>query len=180
MIRFLFSGGIVFFLTVIGFGAGMIWAKNQQTEPVYEATFFTTVLSADTNSSVEEKETASHFFAEAILGWTLSPYFTETLGFPVSSKKQERGNIIFQFSSPSHTQTEAYSKKLESLLSAKLSQYNTSSNTQFILLSDPVQIQPKTVKQSMWSIIGAGLGFFGGLMLLEGIRFIRRSQHDKH
>lgn len=179
MMRFLFSGGIIAFLTVIGFGVGMIWATEQQEAPVYEATFFTTVLSADEQSSIEEKETASHFFAEAILGWTLSPYFTETLGFSLSSKKQERGNIIFQFSSSSHKQTQEYANTLESLLSAKLTQYNASAKTQFMLLSDPVQIQPKTAKQSMWSIIGAGIGFFGGLLLLEGVHLVRRSKHEK-
>lgn len=167
---------IIGVLTGGGFVMGKIFAENTNNITQYETTIFTTVLTRDIDSSVEEKETAAHFFAEAILGWTLSPYFSENLGFSISSKKQERGNIIFQFTSASQEESRERVKKFELLITKKLETYNQNAQTQFALLSDPAQTKEKMLQQNMWSVIGAAIGFFLGLITLEILRFFRRNE----
>lgn len=157
-------------------GALMGWgvSMQQNTEAYYETVLFSTVLSSDDISSVEEKETASHFFAEALLGWTLSPAFTNQLGFPITSRKQERANVIFQFTSASQDESAQRLEIFSDTLRNKLNMYNTQAKTQFSVLFDAPVTEEKRAKKSFWTVGGMAGGFFLGLVVLEGWRLLRR------
>lgn len=174
--KYLSSFLFVAVLSLLG-GIGA-WALSSETveEKSYEMTLFMTVLSSDEDSSIQEKETAAHFFAEAVLGWTLSPAFTEELNFSLFSRKQERGNIVFQFSSESPDELKKMQNHFQRILEKKLSHYNSLANTQFSLLLDNPVIEEKTPKKSFWTMGGLIAGFFLGLFLLEGWKFFRRKQ----
>jgi len=161
---------ILFITTFIGFLVGTFLAQQKTVQMEYNNTLFTTVISADKESSIEEKETASHFFAEAVLGWTISPQFTNQLGFSISGKKQERGNIIFQFSSKTKEEGFTKSQEIQKNLNAKLNTYNIQAKTEFSFLFEPIFTNQKQFKQFSWGLLGAMLGFFGGLVSFEAVR----------
>lgn len=167
------------FLSFIGFWAGNTIAHEQAQQKEYNNILFTTVISGDENSSVEEKETASHFFAEAILGWTISPTFIKNIGFSLSGKKQERGNIIFQFASKTPEEGQTRSEILSKEINTKLKQYNNRAKTEFVLLFEPLQTEEKQFKKFSWGIIGAMLGFFIALFMIEGVRLISFFKKEK-
>ena len=162
--------------TIIGSFLGWQKSNSEVGTLQYETVLFGTVLSSDELSSVEEKETSSHFFAEAILGWTLSPAFKENLNFPLSSRKQERGNIIFEFTSDSEEKSLEKTQKFRKILETKLQQYNTQANTKFNILMDKPITKEKSPHKSFWTMGGAIFGFFFGLLILELFLFIRRKK----
>ncbi len=173
---------IAFIILFTGLGSIIGWQKsNSIINPTeYETVLFATVLSSDAQSSIEEKETASHFFSEAILGWTLSPAFKQSLSFDISSRKQERGNIIFRFISPSQTLAQDRATTFISVLRAKLKQYNTVAKTQFNILFDPPITTEKSPHKSFWTIGGAISGFFLGLFFLELALFLRKEKKEEN
>jgi hypothetical protein len=142
----------------------------------YETVIFATVLSSDIDSSVEEKETSSHFFSEAILGWTLAPSFKNNLGFSISSRKQERGNIIFEFTSDSENIAKNNANKFIKNLEYKLQKYNNLANTKFNILLDKPVITEKSPHKSFWTMGGGIAGFFFGLFAVELYIFLRRKK----
>ncbi|HID92391.1 TPA: hypothetical protein EYG96_03270 [Candidatus Gracilibacteria bacterium] len=162
--------------TLIGSFIGFQKSNTEINTTQYETVIFATVLSSDELSSVEEKETASHFFAEAILGWTLAPDFKNQLNFGISSRKQERGNIIFEFTSLSEKTAEVKTEKFITTLNYKLSQYNTSAKTQFKLLLDTPITTEKSPNKSFWTMGGGIAGFFFGLFATELFIFLRRKE----
>ncbi len=157
-------------------GSFIGWQKSNSeiNTTQYETVIFGTVLSSDELSSVEEKETSSHFFAEAILGWTLAPDFKNQLNFGISSRKQERGNIIFEFTSLSKEKAEVKTEKFIQLLGAKLKEYNMRAKTQFDLLLDNPVTTEKSPHKSFWTMGGGIAGFFFGLFIIEFFVFFRR------
>ena len=170
------SALFVGFLTVCGALAGWLWSEDSSSTTYYETTLFSMVLSSDDLSSVEEKETASHFFAEAVLGWTLSPAFRSDLGFDMFSRKQERANMVFEISSSSEQEAVERTQTFIDVMTKKLNSYNEKAKTQFAILFDAPQTSQKEVKKSYWTVGGMAGGFFLGLMLLEGWRFARREK----
>jgi len=174
--KLFYSFLILLFFTIVGSLTAWVFTSKTVAERSFESTLFMTLVSSDENSSVEEKETASHFFAEALLGWTLSPAFVENLGFPISSRKQERANMVFQISGVSPEDLKEKQKIFESVLEKKLSQYNTLANTRFSLLLDRPVIEERIPKKSFWTMGGGIAGFFLGLFLLEGWKFWKRKK----
>lgn len=172
--KLFYSFLFVAIFTAVGAGAAWFFTQNSVAEKSFESTLFMTVVTSDENSSVEEKETSAHFFAEAVLGWTLSPAFVNEVGFPFSSRKQERGNIIFQISGTSPEDLKRKKNIFESVLEKKLSRYNDLAKTRFSLLLDNPVIEEHIAKKSFWTMGGAIAGFFIGLFLLEGWKFWRR------
>ncbi len=157
----------------LGFLAGSFLAGEKAAQKSYNNVLFTTVLSADENSSVEEKETASQFLAEAVIGWTLSPAFTSSLDFSIAGKKQERGNLVFQFDSASKEEGLTRSAAIKGRLLEKLEAYNAAARTSFGMLFEPVQTTEKQFKSFSWGVLGAMLGFFIVLVGLELFRMRR-------
>lgn len=174
--KLFYSFIIIIFFTIIGALTAWFFTNSTVAERSFKTTLFMTVLSSDSGSSIEEKETASHFFAEAVLGWTLSPTFVNDLGFPLFSRKQERANIIFQFTGSSHEELKKMQKKFELQLEKKLSRYNSLAKTRFALLLDHPSIEEKIPKKSFWTMGGGIAGFFIGLFLVEGWMFWRRKK----
>ena len=158
---------VIALTTIIGSVIGLQKSNSEVTTTQYETVVFATVLSSDTQSSVEEKETASHFFSEAVLGWTLSPDFKNKLQFDISSRKQERGNIIFEFTSVSEQKAKTKTETFLKTLKDKLSRYNTAANTQFNLLLDTPITTEKSSHKNFWTMGGGIAGFFFGLFATE-------------
>lgn len=158
---------VVVLFSILGGIIGLFLTEKQSITTKYNSTIFTSVLSSDINSSIEEKETASHFFAEAVLGWTLSPDFKKDIDFDFSGRKQERSNLIFTLSDSSEEESMKNSFLLIDNLQKKLDKYNNQANTKFSLLSDNPVIKKFEPKKSYWGIMGVIAGFFIGLVLLE-------------
>lgn len=168
--------GILCSITVIGFTIGHTIAEKKYKNPEYSGIIFTTLVTADKNSSVLEKETASNFLGESIIGWTLSPGFTKSLGFNIDARKQERQNLIFQFSGISEEEVTEKSFKVENTIKAMLLNYNINSKTEFKLLFDDISIEKKNPKKYLLSITGAIAGFFLSLILIEIFRIIKKKK----
>jgi multidrug efflux pump subunit AcrB len=158
---------IIALFSLLGGIIGLFLTEKQSITTKYNSTIFTTVLSSDKNSSIEEKETSSHFFSEAILGWTLSPGFKKDINFDFSGRKQERSNLIFTLSASSKDESLKNSFILLDTIEDKLDKYNNQADTKFSLLSDNPLIKKFEPKKSYWGIMGVIAGFFIGLVLLE-------------
>ena len=152
-------------------GLGFVFAEKKYKNPSFHTVIFVTVVSADKNSSVADKEVSSQGLSETIIGWTHSPFFIQNLGFGVSGKKQERQNMVFEFdtevldihnltSSIGNKISEENAEKVKSALNQKLSDYNKLSETKFALLFEDSVISKNIPKKSMWSIAGGIIGFF--------------------
>lgn len=148
-------------------GIGFAFAQKKYEHPSFHAVVFTTVVSADADSSVADKEVSSQGLSETIIGWTHSPIFTQKTGFGVSGKKQERQNIILEFDAPSPEISQENAEKMKQVLEEKLSEYNTLSQTQFSLLFEKTVVSENIPKKSMWVIAGGILGLFIGSFLAE-------------
>ncbi len=171
--------GFVVCTTLIGSLFGFQKSNSEISTVNYETVLFATVLSSDADSSVEEKEASSHFFSEAILGWTLSPYFKEEVGFSFSGRKQERGNIIFEFTSTTEEKADEKTQKFITTLADKLTKYNERAVTQFDILLDPAFTTVKNPHKSFWTMGGGIAGFFFGLFLVEVYIFLRQKKEKK-
>ena len=136
-------------------------------------------MSADTDSSVADKEVSSQGLSETIIGWTYSPNFSQQLGFGISAKKQERQNIIFEFDAKNPEISGKNAEKIQSVLTQKLAQYNEASQTKFSFLFEDAVISQNIPKKSMWSIAGSIVGLFVGASLGELI-FRRREKNKKN
>lgn len=158
---------VIVFFTLIGFFVGSQIAYQKTTQKEFTNVLFTTIYSADPQSSGEEKETSAHFFSEEVLGWTISPSFTNALDFSISGRKQERGNIIFQFSSDTKQQGIERSTQLMNAITSKINTYNQNAKTAFGLLPEPLYTEEKHFKTFSWGTLGALIGFFLALVFLE-------------
>lgn len=162
---------------ILIFGAiGLIIAQKKYAEPNFTTILFATVVSADENSSVADKEVSSQGLSETIIGWTYSPLFGENLGFGVSAKKQERQNIVLQFETPTEKKAQENAEKLQKQLQEKLKNYNQLSETKFNFLFESPVIRQNTPKKSMLGIAGAILGLFFGSFLSE---FLYRGRKNR-
>lgn len=151
-------------------GGGYIAAEKKYEVPTFHSTTFVTVVSADKNSSVADKEVSSQGLSETIIGWTHSPLFSQKMGFHISGKKQERQNIILEFDTEHSVDSKEMAQQntqLKSVLIQKLSDYNTLSKTEFALLFEEAVISENIPKKSMWILAGAILGLFIGASLSE-------------
>ncbi len=158
-------------------GLAFQYAQKKYEIPTVHAVQFVTVVSADKESSVSDKEEASQFLAETVIGWTHSPAFSQKLGFGISGKKQERQNFILEFDAQNPEISQKNDEKLQKILEEKLSLYNTGSNTQFSFLFEKVVISENIPKKSLWIIAGGILGLFVGASL--GELFFRPKKRKK-
>lgn len=148
-------------------GIGFGFAQKKYENPSFHAVVFTTVVSADTGSSVADKEVSSQGLSETIIGWTHSPLFSQKLGFGVAGKKQERQNIVLEFDAENAEISAENAEKMKTVLQAKLSEYNTLSQTEFALLFEETVVTENIPKKSMWILAGGIFGLFFGSFIAE-------------
>lgn len=165
---------------ILGLLGGYAAAEKKYSTPTYSVTLFSTLVSRDKNSDVSSREQASTYFGESIIGWTLSPNFTDSLGFGVGARKQERQNIVFQFSSVSEAEGKNRAKIFQEKISEKLEKYNTQSQSDFLLMIDTPSISENNPKKIFWVIGGGILGLFFGLLGSEIFGFLRRKNFIPH
>jgi len=176
----------IFFLGLFTFAGGVLFltVSHAFVKTTYETTTFLTVLSADPDSSVSEKESASSFLVETIIGWTRSPSFQEQVikdetGISISAKKQERQNLVLIAQSTTEKASKNASSRFHKVLEEELEQYNTLSNTAFTIRSWSPKTVAKKANKVFAFVGGSVLGFFGWFVAMEILFWFTASRKQK-
>jgi hypothetical protein len=161
------KSAFIAFSTLAFFLVGLAFSASKNQEPSFSTVAFVTVGSADRDSSIADKEVAPANFSETIIGWAHSPNFSDTLGFGVSSRQQERQNIVFEYTSPSQEAAQKNFLTLQSVLNTKLKNYNQQFSTRYGFFFEKAHTKKQQPKVVMSGVGGGILGFFLGAILAE-------------
>ncbi|MEI7510895.1 MAG: hypothetical protein WCJ84_01915 [Candidatus Peregrinibacteria bacterium] len=148
--------------------------------PSAQGILFATLVSADRDSSISEKEGATNFFAETIIGWTHSPAFRNEVlqgkNGNFSGQKQERQNMVFTISTSNAEEANQLSQSLTQSLNAQLADVNRVSETMYRIIFSPLQVTENSPK-SLWRIVAGAI--FGGIIGIFAIPLAQRAKRKR-
>ncbi len=110
------------------------------TTPRYENKIFTTMGAVYDNDDLHRLNEAAHYFGQTMVGWSKFPNFrTDLIAFAelpsdteINMHVQERMNFIFTVSTNKAIESNQLIKAKD-FLQSKLDEYNSNTNTKFIL-----------------------------------------------
>ncbi|MFC1729828.1 hypothetical protein ACFL6I_05780 [candidate division KSB1 bacterium] len=132
---------LLFLLALVVFGQIIFAiASESYTTPYYENRIFATTGIKFDGNDLHKLNEGAHYFGQTMIGWTKFPNFKHALvsdvDLPVDTEinmhMQERQNIIFSLITKEPIDFDQL-EGAKGYLQAKIDEYNTNANTQFIL-----------------------------------------------
>jgi len=169
------SLGLIGILAVLG-QMVFFFASTSYTKPTYiNRVFATTGIQFD-SGNLHKLNEGAHYFGQTMIGWTRFPSFKPEMlaktGLELADINmhiQERQNIILTLQTDSPIDLDTL-REAKNFLSAKIEEYNESTNTKFVLTN--VDYQQYEQRRSY------GLGAFVSLILSVvvalGVLFVRK------
>ncbi len=159
-------------------GALGMWIFSVVSVPITQGILFGTLVSADRESSVSEKESATNFFAETIVGWTHSPAFRTAVltgqNGDFSAQKQERQNMVFTITAPDEIAVKNLSEALTHGLNAQLADVNRVSETVYKIIFSPVSVSVLSPRMFLRILSGAIFGVVFGIFCIPLAQWAKR------
>jgi len=169
----------VLFLLILVIIGQVVFAllSPRYTTPYYENRIFATVGIEFDGSDLHKLNEGAHYFGQTMIGWTKFPNFkSDLLGFAVfpedteiNMHMQERQNIIFSLTTKKKVlYAELY--KAKTFLQDKINEYNTNTNTKFVLTNVDYEQAEIARTYAFGALFALLLSFVAGLAIL----FIRK------
>jgi len=173
-----FKRNYLFFLTALFITLiGSFYLINKQ-ESSFHAIVFTSIAN-QSDSSTQENEQASAYFAETIVGWFRNPVFLEKIYTKgktqgsLSSHKQERQNLVIEIDAASEEKSKILANTTLNILENEIEKFNQDTKNNYQLLNLGITTYQNPLKNTVFilaALIGIFLITFFSILGIEAIQ----------
>jgi capsular polysaccharide biosynthesis protein len=150
-----------------------MWASRSLNNEPYENTLFISIGVQDKYKGSDSYESlqAADQITESIQGWFKDPSFqkelsaSSKLGYSIKAKKQEKNNLLVNFSSADENSANLYKQSIVETLNKRISSYNQLSDLQINLAATTLDISRKADALPLYLMLSALIGLIFGVLI---------------
>jgi|GEM_PF-5414104 len=157
--------------TILSSAAGFIYSNSLNTN-LFDNQLFVSISIQDKQKATNAYENlqAADQITESIQGWLKDPSLQQqlhqqtNLNFPFSGKRQEKNNLLINFTSSDQASASIFSEALIKTLKQRVTEYSQNSDLTILLNPQTLFTSKKSNPQAVYLIIATLLGLLLGLI----------------